>query len=52
MVGDREHDISGANQAGIASIGVLYGFGDYGELKKANATYIVDDMQQILNIIL
>lgn len=52
MVGDREHDILGANQAGIASIGVLFGFGDYSELKKANATYIVNDMQQILEIIL
>ena len=52
MVGDRVHDISGANQAGIASIGVLFGFGDYGELKNANATFIVDDMQQILEILL
>ncbi|MGN0806959.1 MAG: HAD family hydrolase [Candidatus Coproplasma sp.] len=52
MVGDRKHDISGANQAGIASIGVLYGFGDYEELSNAKATYIVDDMQQILKIVL
>ncbi|MGN1061382.1 MAG: HAD family hydrolase [Candidatus Coproplasma sp.] len=52
MVGDREHDVLGANKAGIHSIGVLYGFGDYDELKKANATYIVKDMQQILEIVL
>lgn len=52
MVGDREHDILGANQAGIASIGVLYGFGDYNELSNANATHIVKDMQEILNIVL
>ncbi|MGN0812066.1 MAG: HAD hydrolase-like protein [Candidatus Coproplasma sp.] len=52
MVGDREYDVSGADRAGIASIGVLYGFGDYDELKKANATYIVKDMQEILNIVL
>lgn len=52
MVGDREHDILGANQAGMASVGVLYGFGDFNELSNAKATYIVDDMQEILNIIL
>ncbi|MGN0824291.1 MAG: HAD family hydrolase [Candidatus Coproplasma sp.] len=52
MVGDREHDVLGANKAGIHSIGALYGFGDYDELKKANATYIVKDMQQILEIVL
>ncbi|MGN0804766.1 MAG: HAD family hydrolase [Candidatus Coproplasma sp.] len=52
MIGDREHDILGANKAGIASIGVLYGFGDYGELKNAKATYIVDDMQKNLKIVL
>ena len=52
MVGDREHDVLGANKAGIDSIGVLYGFGDYNELKQANATYIVKDMKQILEIVL
>lgn len=52
MIGDREHDIIGANQAGIASIGVLYGFGDYEELSNAKATFIVNDMQEILKIVL
>lgn len=52
MIGDREHDVLGANKAEIDSIGVLYGFGDYDELKKANATYIVKDMKQILEIVL
>lgn len=52
MIGDREHDILGANQAGIASIGVLYGFGDYEELSNAKAKYIVKDMKDILKIVL
>ncbi|MDR1559875.1 MAG: HAD hydrolase-like protein [Clostridiales bacterium] len=37
MVGDREHDIMGAKANGMASIGVLYGYGDKTELTKAGA---------------
>ena len=35
MIGDRKHDIIGAKNTGIDSIGVLYGFGDYKELSEA-----------------
>ena len=31
MIGDREHDILGAKENGIDSIGVLYGYGDRAE---------------------
>ena len=48
MVGDRKHDIIGANCNKIASIGVLYGFGNKEELEKENATYIVNDVLDIL----
>ena len=51
MVGDRKYDILGAAQAGIDSIGVLYGYGDYKELKDANATYIVENIADILPLI-
>ena len=37
MVGDREHDILGARQNGIFSIGVLYGYGGREELSAAGA---------------
>ncbi|MBR5976154.1 MAG: HAD-IA family hydrolase [Clostridiales bacterium] len=40
MIGDRENDVSAANEVGIDSIGVLYGYGDLEELTKAGATYI------------
>ncbi|MBR3057396.1 MAG: HAD-IA family hydrolase [Clostridiales bacterium] len=40
MVGDRENDISAANEVGIDSIGVLYGYGDEEELTTAGATYL------------
>lgn len=51
MVGDREHDILGAKKAGIESISVLYGYGDYAELKTAGATYIVEELMDIVKII-
>jgi phosphoglycolate phosphatase len=40
MVGDREHDVLGAKEVGIASLGVLYGYGDEEELRGAGADHI------------
>ncbi|MBW7457775.1 HAD family hydrolase [Paenibacillus sepulcri] len=39
MVGDREHDIIGAVNNGIAGIGVGYGYGTETELMNAGASY-------------
>lgn len=47
MVGDREHDIFGAWENGIDSIGVLYGYGSLEELKKARATAVVDSVEEL-----
>lgn len=47
MIGDRKHDIIGANNTGIASIGVTYGYGSEGELQDANATYIVRSVSEL-----
>lgn len=47
MIGDREHDIIGAKENGLKSIGVLYGYGDEEELKKAGADYIVNQPESI-----
>lgn len=52
MIGDRKHDIIGAKNAGIDSIGVLYGFGDYDELSEAGATHIVKDIAELRNLLL
>lgn len=52
MIGDREHDIIGAKENNLKSIGVLYGFGDVVELTQCRADYIVKTPQDILNIIL
>lgn len=40
MVGDREHDVLGAKEVGISSLGVLYGYGSKAELKNAGADHI------------
>ena len=48
MIGDREHDILGAKQIGIDSIGVLYGYGDRAEHEQAGATYIAEKVEDIL----
>jgi len=52
MIGDRKHDVLGAKQVRVNSIGVLYGYGDYEELKNAGATYIAENTEDILKIIL
>jgi len=41
MVGDREHDVLGAKVFGIDTLGVLYGYGNEEEFKKAGAKFIV-----------
>lgn len=52
MVGDRMHDIIGAQAVGIDSIGVEYGYGDYEELNNAGATYIAKTVDDLKNIVL
>lgn len=47
MIGDRHHDIDGANTVRMDSIGVLYGYGTKEELEKAGAAYIVSDVGEL-----
>lgn len=51
MVGDRKHDIDGANHAGLDSIGVLCGYGDREELQAAGATYIAEKIEDVLEFL-
>lgn len=50
-IGDSMVDIMTANNAGIHSVGVLWGFRDYEELSKYGATYIISDPKEILSIV-
>lgn len=47
MIGDRKHDIIGAHNAGIASIGVGYGYGSESELAAIKPTYCVRTVQEL-----
>ncbi|TQR19636.1 HAD family hydrolase [Psychrobacillus vulpis] len=52
MIGDRKHDIIGANNTGIDSIGVTYGYGSMEELQDANATWIVKNVDELKNLLI
>lgn len=52
MIGDRTHDIYGAKEVGVDSIGVLYGYGDYDELYNSGANYIVNSVEELRALIM
>lgn len=52
MIGDRRYDVEGARQAGVDSIGVLYGYGSRTELEEAGATYIATAPKNILDFLI
>ena len=52
MIGDREHDILGAKENGIDSIGVLYGYGDRAEHEAAGAGMIVESIEELLQYLI
>ncbi|MCT2534392.1 HAD family hydrolase [Aquibacillus koreensis] len=52
MIGDREHDIIGANNTGVDSIAVTYGYGSLEELSLVKPTYIVESVDQIQDILI
>jgi haloacid dehalogenase superfamily, subfamily IA, variant 1 with third motif having Dx(3-4)D or Dx(3-4)E len=52
MVGDRLHDMEGAKAVGIASIGVLYGFGSREELEEYQADSIAETVDELYEIIM
>ena len=51
MIGDRKHDILGAQKCGIDSIGVLWGYGADGELEEAGASYLAADPEDLERIV-
>ncbi|WEG15264.1 HAD family hydrolase [Alkalihalophilus pseudofirmus] len=52
MIGDREHDLIGANQIGIDSIAVTYGYGSFEELKACHPTYLVESVEEVKEILM
>ena len=51
MIGDREHDVIGAREHGIATIGVLWGYGSADELRDAGAIALVDSVGSLESVI-
>ena len=51
MVGDRHYDIDSARELGLDSVGVLYGYGSREELESAGATYIAEQAEDIIKIV-
>ncbi|HAT85182.1 MAG TPA: HAD family hydrolase [Rhizobiales bacterium] len=47
MIGDRKHDIVGAHANGIASAGVLWGYGSRCELQEAGAQCILSNVRHL-----
>ncbi len=51
MVGDREHDVLGAKQAGLPCVGVLWGYGSREELTKAGAEALAETPEALAELI-
>ncbi|MCC8027246.1 MAG: HAD family hydrolase [Clostridium sp.] len=52
MVGDREHDVLGARQWGIETVGVMYGYGGRQELESCGADYMVETVEELRRLLL
>jgi len=52
MIGDREHDVHGAHEHELESIGVLWGYGDEAELTAAGATYLASNVTELRDLLL
>ena len=51
MVGDRKHDMIGAADNGVATIGVLYGYGSREELMEAGAGRLAKTTSEMLSLL-
>ncbi len=52
MIGDRMHDILGAKNNGMNSIGVTWGYGDRAELLEAGANFIFEGPEELGDFLL
>lgn len=52
MVGDRWHDMEGAKENQVSSIGVLYGYGSREELESAGADLLAEDIPHLTKLLL
>ncbi|TLG77382.1 pyrophosphatase PpaX [Culicoidibacter larvae] len=50
MIGDNSHDIDGAKNAGIDSVGVAWSLRGRDFIAALQPTYVIDDMKELLNL--
>ena len=51
MVGDRRHDVQGAAEHGVPCIGVLWGYGEPGELEQAGAAALAATPVELVHLL-
>ena len=51
MIGDRKHDVHGAKEMGIATIGITWGYGSREELFEAGAAFVVDTPAEVYEVV-
>ena len=49
MIGDKEHDVLGAREAGLKCVAVSYGYGTEEELRNAEPLKIVNSTEEVLD---
>jgi phosphoglycolate phosphatase len=52
MLGDRRFDVEAASRLGVASVGVLWGYGSRAELEAAGAGWLAESPKQLLALLL
>ena len=52
LVGDTKWDVIGAHRSGLKCVGVRYGYAADGELERAGADYIADDLEGLKKLLL
>nr|WP_297284343.1 HAD hydrolase-like protein [uncultured Agathobaculum sp.] len=51
LVGDRMHDVEGAQLCSIDCVGVTFGFGGLRELQQAGAKHVVQDFSELIRLL-
>ena len=51
LIGDTMFDVEGANQVGIRTVAVTFGFGNVQEMVEAGAVAVCDDMEMLPDIV-
>ena len=52
LVGDRSYDVLGGHEAGLQTVGVLYGYGSRAELTAAGADFLAAPPEELQNLLL